>query len=418
MNLQTPKGTKDTFSDQLAVYRRVEGRFRQIFWLWGYEEIRSPSIEFLESLTPGIGPEFERSLFKFQDSDGRILALRAEMTVPAARIALKTGLTPYKPMRLCYIANVLRYARTDVEPSREFWQAGAELYGAPSVDADAEIIALLVSCLNSIGLKNTKIDIGHVALLREFLHHMNLEEKAIQNLRTLLSRRDVDAISDLISKSSAPGWLKNLFLDILNTSNPSRLSSFDVSKVGNARNYQEQIVRMIDQLSAFGVSEGISLNLFLDRMIGYYTGPIFEAYVPGTGSALGGGGRYDDLTEAFGFPRIPAIGFAIDLDKCVQALESEKWTAAADRAVRVLIRSGDYSLRAKISERLREAGIPSILSMAANMDVTAECEAVKARFAIQPDSQDDLVRIYDAMKKKWTSLRLADFIEQTVGGAA
>ncbi|MHA2315877.1 MAG: ATP phosphoribosyltransferase regulatory subunit, partial [Candidatus Hermodarchaeia archaeon] len=141
--LHTPKGTRDYLPGEVERYRYIEDELRGIFKLWGYQEVRSPTIEFVEALSTGVGPELVDNTFKFQDFDGKILALRAEMTAPVARIVTTRMPTMPEPIRLFYVSNVFRYSQSYVERGREFWQAGVELIGCNTSEADGEILSLL-----------------------------------------------------------------------------------------------------------------------------------------------------------------------------------------------------------------------------------------------------------------------------------
>ena len=108
MRLNTPKGTKDILPKEVKEYQFIENRLRGNFILWDYKEVRSPTIEFVKTLSTGVGSELTDSMFKFQDFDGKLLALRAEMTAPVARIVTTQMESIPEPIRLFYINNVFR----------------------------------------------------------------------------------------------------------------------------------------------------------------------------------------------------------------------------------------------------------------------------------------------------------------------
>ena len=164
---------------------------RTSFKLWGYEEIQSPTIEFLDVLSTGVGSEFTDSMFKFQDRDGKIIALRAEMTAPVARIVTTKLTSALRPLRLFYLCNVFRYDLAHFEQLREFHQAGIELIGQNTPDSDGEGIALLHTSLKTLGLKDVRIDLGHAGLLKDLLQATGLSLDERKFIQKLLSTRNI-----------------------------------------------------------------------------------------------------------------------------------------------------------------------------------------------------------------------------------
>ena len=125
--LHTPKGTRDYLPNEVQQYRYIENQLRKNFELWSYSEVRSPTIEFVETLSTGVGSELVDTMFKFQDFDGKLLALRAEMTAPVARIVTTRMPSTPEPIRLFYVNNVFRYSQSYLKREREFCQAVKEV---------------------------------------------------------------------------------------------------------------------------------------------------------------------------------------------------------------------------------------------------------------------------------------------------
>ncbi|MBU4601553.1 ATP phosphoribosyltransferase regulatory subunit, partial [bacterium] len=159
--MNIPEGLNDLLPEEVFKRRFLENKISQVFAEWGYQEIITPTFEFYEMLAKGAGSIMEKEMIKFFDRKGNIVALRPEMTTPIARVAsTKMQLEP-KPSRLYYLGNVFRYDDLKTGNRKEFNQAGVELIGVNSKEADAEVIALAVECLKNSGLKKFFIDIGH-----------------------------------------------------------------------------------------------------------------------------------------------------------------------------------------------------------------------------------------------------------------
>ncbi|MGW8289416.1 MAG: ATP phosphoribosyltransferase regulatory subunit, partial [Candidatus Bathyarchaeia archaeon] len=168
----------------------MENQLRKNFKLWNYNEIRSPTLEFVETLSTGVGSELTDAMFKFQDSDGKLLALRAEMTAPVARIVTTRMPSTPEPIRLFYVNNVFRYSQSYLKREREFCQAGVELVGCNTPEADGEILALLIASLKQVGLQEIRVDLGNASLLKDLLNAAGLNEQQKLSVQDLLSCRD------------------------------------------------------------------------------------------------------------------------------------------------------------------------------------------------------------------------------------
>ncbi|MDW7675593.1 MAG: ATP phosphoribosyltransferase regulatory subunit, partial [Bacillota bacterium] len=151
LSFQVPPGVKDFLPKEAAQKRKLETRFAEVFDQWGYEEIVTPTFEYDKSLIIDAGESVAEQLYRFFDRDGKILALRPDMTTPIARVVATRLCQMPVPQRLFYLANVFRYEDPQAGRQREFYQAGIELIGDSSPYADGEVIALTVKCLQEAG---------------------------------------------------------------------------------------------------------------------------------------------------------------------------------------------------------------------------------------------------------------------------
>ena len=153
-------------------------------------------------------------MFKFQDSDGKLLALRAETTAPVARIVTTRMPSVPEPIRLFYVNNVFRYSQSHLKREREFCQAGVELVGCNTPEADGEILALLISSLKQIGLKEVRIDLGHASLLKDLLNTAGLDRQEKIAARSLLACRNSVGLKKFMEKESFPTKLMDAFFQL------------------------------------------------------------------------------------------------------------------------------------------------------------------------------------------------------------
>jgi len=316
-------------------------------------------------LSTGVGSELIDSMFKFQDFDGKIVALRAEMTAPAARIVTTKMLEAPRPIRLFYISNVFRYSQSYLEREREFWQAGVELIGCNTSEADGEVLSLLASSLKKLGLEGVRIDVGHAGLLKDLLRATGLEKDKKGVLQDLLGYRDEDQLEKFMDQNNFSTNLREAFLQLSRCRRLEELSSASLkpSKYRRIESYLKGLLEVKDALVDYGVENLVFFDFSLVRKIEYYTGIVFEASVPNLGLPLGGGGRYDNLIEKFGKLEIPATGFAVEIEKCLRALTAQGFQPPEKRKVKVLVASRFRDSAIKAVEALRGANIIALLDV-------------------------------------------------------
>ena len=162
--LEIPYGTRDFLPREAAEKRAIEEKIAETFKRWGYDEVATPTIEFLDTLTMGNGSNLEPKMFKLFDKENRTMALRYEMTTPIARVVASRLVDDLLPYKLSYVSSVFRYEKTQTGRQCEFHQAGVELIGS-STPADAEVIALAVSIMQEAGLKDFQICLGQVEFI-------------------------------------------------------------------------------------------------------------------------------------------------------------------------------------------------------------------------------------------------------------
>ncbi|NLG33073.1 MAG: ATP phosphoribosyltransferase regulatory subunit, partial [Syntrophomonadaceae bacterium] len=156
-NREVPKGVRDLLPEEVRIKRWMEKQAVDLFTSYGYEEVITPTFEFLEVFENGAGRNIRKDLFLFMDREGGILSLRPEMTVSIARLAATHLQEVEYPQRLYYIANVFRHVQPQMAQYREFWQIGIELLGASDIWADAEVITIAVKALQRMGVNDFKL---------------------------------------------------------------------------------------------------------------------------------------------------------------------------------------------------------------------------------------------------------------------
>ena len=322
--IYTPDGVQDLLVEQCSRKREIEESLRNLFMSAGFFEIETPSIEFYDVFSAGENLIPQEQMFKFYDEQGRILALKPDMTIPVARIAatkLKNSVWPFK---CSYIGNTFSYNEIGGGRQKEFTQAGVELLGVNTPEADAEIIALAIKSALKAGLEDFQIDKGQVEFFKGIMEESGLKEDEIEEVRTLIDRKDFVGVEKLISNHNIRDELRKLILDL-----PRYFGSIDViDKVEkfkiNERSFNalENLRRIISILEDYNLSKYVSIDLGMVQSLNYYTGIIFKGFTYGIGFPFLSGGRYDNLITKYGL-NCPATGFSIGVNMVMMALERQ-----------------------------------------------------------------------------------------------
>ncbi len=358
---QIPEGVRDRLPREAARMRRLTGTLEELFRSWGYREVVTPGLEYLETVTAGAGTQGRREdLYQLFDRKGRTLALRADMTTPIARVAASKMAGEPWPLRLCYFAPVYRYRGSRAGSASEIWQGGIELIGASGPTADAEVIALACEALSRTGLTAFRIGLGHVAFVEGIFAAAGIDPEQEALLKEAMVARDLVTFEKGVAEAGLSPEMERLLLDMVTFQGSYEEARERFGGVGNGRVVRalEELGTTLALLADFGVADQVSLDLGLVRSLGYYTGVIFEGYTPGVGAKVLGGGRYDNLLADFGGDAA-ATGFALELDRMLAALERQGRLADGPEGDVVIVscRPGEEARAMARARQLRARGL-------------------------------------------------------------
>ena len=322
--MNIPEGLNDLLPEEVLKRRLLENKISQIFTQWGYQEIITPTFEFYDILARGAGSIMKKEMIKFFDREGNIIALRPEMTTPLARVTSTKMQQEPKPLRFYYMGNVFRYDDFKVGGQREFCQAGVELIGVNSKEADAEVIALAVECLKNSGLKKFFIDIGHINFFNGIMQSIKVKEERKQEIKEAILNKDFVLLEKILSFSDIKDKEKEFVLKMPTLRGRGEVLEEAEKMISNrlSESALKEIKEVYNLLRNYGLEEYILIDLGIIRDFDYYTGIIFEGYTDYLGFPVCGGGRYDNLCSKFGRD-LPSTGFAIGLERLAIILEKE-----------------------------------------------------------------------------------------------
>ena len=354
--LQVPYGTRDVLPGEAAARRRMEDKIVRLFAQWGYDEVATPTFEYLDTFS-GTG-QSAAGAFKFFDRQDRMLMLRTDMTTPIARMVATRMRKDTGVKRLSYRAQLFRYEEAQAGRQCEFTQCGIEMMGATGAAADAEVIALAVNTLLEAGLKNFNITLGQMEFINGLIEAAALTEEQAQEIKHCLIRRNVAGLEEAVDAAKIPEQLANIFKELLFLHGGVELLKDMQKRVLSRRcwNALENLREIYELAKAYGVEQYLSFDLGLTRSLDYYTGMLFEGYAAGMGYSLIGGGRYDNMMQRFGNP-CPATGFALGIDRIALTLERQGGSPAEkEAAVLVAYAEGKVKEAIRLACSLRKEG--------------------------------------------------------------
>lgn len=330
----TPEGTRDLLFEECAARQHIQETLRSLFTSAGYDEVKTPTLEFYDVFSHGAGIFPQENMFKLTDNNGRLIVMRPDNTTPIARLVAMRLKEAKIPLRLYYNQTVYRPTRLLSGRSLEIQQMGVELIGSSSYRADLQVLELAVHCLSSQG-QGVRLEICHIGFFKAIMDALYADEDTRERLRILVEQKNLTALSAACSAlsdtqaSRALQMLPQLYggEEVL-TCAASLFASTDAVAA------LETLRELYRDLAAMGLSDRITIDLGVVHQAEYYTGVVFRGYMDSVGEAVLLGGRYDRLIEAFGRP-LCAVGFGVNTDLLAEQLLAK--TGAEVQPQRILI---------------------------------------------------------------------------------
>lgn len=316
-----PDGVEEILPNQAFKVERLRRQVLDLYHGWGYDLVIPPLVEFTDSLLSGTGSDLDLMTFKVTDQiSGRMMGIRADITPQTSRMDAHS-LRRNGPSRLCYAGTVLYTKPRYPLASRSPIQIGVELYGEAGLAADIEVISLMVETLRLAGLEKPQLDLGHVGVYGNLLEEAGLSKDQEATLFDLLQRKSVPEldvwVADNISDTATATMIRALVDLAGDASVIDRARELFAEAPAEVELALDELQAVVDALKISSPEAELYLDLSELRGYHYHTGVVFAAYAPGAGQAIGNGGRYDHVGEAFGRSR-PATGFNISLQALVQ----------------------------------------------------------------------------------------------------
>ncbi|HHW00163.1 MAG TPA: ATP phosphoribosyltransferase regulatory subunit [Clostridiaceae bacterium] len=366
--IYTPEGVQDILFEDCFLKRDLEYKLRNLFRSSGFYEIETPTLEFYDTFSADGDLTPQETMFKFFDPQGRILVLRPDATIPVARVAATKLKDVEYPLKVSYIGNTFRYNELGGGRQKEFTQAGIEILGVNTAEADAEVIATAAAAMKAVGIENFQIDIGQVDFFKGIMEQTGLSDEDTEQMRVLIDKKDFIGIEELVEKYNISADLKNLILDLPRLFGPVGIIDSVEKRTDNARSIAalQNLRKVLQILDDYELSEYISIDLGMVQSLNYYTGIVFRGFTYGVGFPVISGGRYDNLVEKFG-KRCSATGFSMGVNLLMIALEKQKIEVKKPGVQTLVCYDKDSrKIAFKLCEELRNQG------MSVEMDVSGK----------------------------------------------
>ena len=351
--LHTPEGVRDIYNEECEKKIFLQSELQDVLKGYGYHPIQTPTFEFFDIFGKEIGTTPSNELYKFFDREGNTLVLRPDMTPSVARAAAKYFMDEDMPIRLCYMGNTFINNSSYQGRLKENTQLGAELIGDGSVDADAEVLSMVVDCLLKSGLSEFQISVGHADFFRGLLEAAGTDEEEEQELKSLISNKNFFGVEEFAETLKLDPGLTELFHML---GNPN-VGKDDLQKAGElAASYPRilaavrNLIELQKILEIYGLNKYVSFELGIISSYQYYTGIIFSGYTFGSGQPIVKGGRYDRLLTYYGKDSA-SIGFAIVVDQLMAALSRQKIDVTADEESELIVYDSDHRKEAILTAK-------------------------------------------------------------------
>jgi ATP phosphoribosyltransferase regulatory subunit len=405
--LKLPFGFRDIFPVEARERKNIEEIIRKQFESWGYGEIKTPVVEYTENIAFGAGKGWKDKLISFFDTDGNLISMRADMTIPVARV---TGMRLKKsqlPARFYYFANSFRQSGAQKGKKRFFNQAGLEFVGTDSISGDIEVLTVLAEIMRRLDIKSFRIALSHTKFLEGMSKWFGLVTSAADFVKKKMIAKDFVGLKDFLEKISKKK--SGTFFSLMEPSEDFSLLKSYSDKIENKTASESLIyvAEIYNVLKKLGFAENFMLDLGTVRDFEYYSGLLFEVYSPKISEIIGSGGRYDGLIKKFGLD-VAGTGFALDVDLLHKSLERFDVPVNAPEKIVLAGPETEIARLIALSAKLRSGGSVVELMPLTGDDLNKLKKEISADFLYISDFKNESVTIRNLRDKTEKNVKLAD----------
>ena len=417
IDLQPVKGTRDFFPDEMRLRNWLFEVWRNVSEQAGFEEYDTCVLEHEELYVRKTGDEISKQLYSFEDKGGRRLSLRPEMTPSLARLVLQQEKSLSFPIKWFSMPQCFRYERMTKGRRREHFQWNADIIGQHEVVAEAEILMLLISACESMGLSTNdfRVFINDRRILNAILSQINVPQVLHSEVMVIMDKRDKippEALAKMLEEMRMTTKQVGQLNEYLSKSDLEELRE-------NLKNTEgiEELQHLMKLMETAGYKNYLQFDISIVRGLSYYTGAVFEVNSPEKQHrAICGGGRYDSLLSTYGGETVPAVGFGFGDVVVLDVLkELERFPELPRKLDYTIIPFANEQIGTalKIAAELRLQGSTvdcnfSMKKMKKMMQQAHESGAAKAILLFPDELSDDKVVIRDMQLHEQKPVRITD----------
>ena len=417
IDLQPVKGTRDFFPDEMRLRNWLFEVWRNVSEQAGFEEYDTCVLEHEELYVRKTGDEISKQLYSFEDKGGRRLSLRPEMTPSLARLVLQQEKSLSFPIKWFSMPQCFRYERMTKGRRREHFQWNADIIGQPEIVAEAEILMLLISACESMGLSKNdfRVFINDRRIINAILSQINVPQVLHSEVMVIMDKRD-KITPEALSKMLEEMRMTTKQVGQLN----EYLSKSDLEELrDNLKNTEgiEELQHLMKLMETAGYKNYLQFDISIVRGLSYYTGAVFEVNSPEKQHrAICGGGRYNSLLSTYGGETVPAVGFGFGDVVVLDVLKELERLPELPRKLDYTIipfANEQIGTALKIAAELRLQGSTvdcnfSMKKMKKMMQQAHESGAAKAILLFPDELSDDKVVIRDMQLHEQKPVRITD----------
>ncbi|MGN0076619.1 MAG: ATP phosphoribosyltransferase [Parafannyhessea sp.] len=365
----TPRGFRDILPTEALARERITGIVRECFSKHGYLPVETPILEDRRLLS--VGSRIEDSPFQLFDADGSLLMVRPDLTLPIARMVSTRMAADDLPLRLRYVAPVVREESSLKGQPRQFTQLGIEYYGSDDGGAlpEVEVVSLLAETLEALDVPAWRIVCGSVSPLKALLAHCSPSKEFEEGVLSYAHESDLVSLDELVDSTDLSEPVRLALHQVPRMSGGSEViaridSLLEGAGVPEEERGTRELERFVSALSDLDASGRLSFDFSIVNSFDYYTGVIFKGYAEGITASIASGGRYDAVLANFGRPGVASCGFALSLERLQEILGEQgesgvvsSHVSLAERPLRIAVPKG--SLFPDAVRVLGEAGLPT-----------------------------------------------------------
>lgn len=330
--MAVPEGTFDLLETECRIIKKLKTDINKVFDDFGYFEVMTPTLEFYDTFNRYEKGIKQEEMYKFFDNNGKILSLRVDGTIPIARVVSTKLRNSKLPLKIRYSSKVFRLNEMLVGKKNEFLDCGIEFIGGNTFEADVEILLMAVKALKKSGIKDFKIELGHIGIFKSIWNSLNIDEGYREKLSYFIEHKRLVELYELLSKINISKEDKKVLKAL-----PWLFGGKEVLDKAKTIIENKDVLENINYLDKLynglkflGYEDYLIFDLGTTPKIDYYSGIIFKGYIKGSRGYVLHGGRYDNLIKGYGRDA-KASGFSININELMSVINKDSFLEVEEK---------------------------------------------------------------------------------------